>query len=108
MSTIARLIIAKFCLLVLSLPLLAWPQSVYADTPLAALPGSTQTLTTTTVLTASQSAAEKAPPTYVKGLYLTYHAVGHEGLRTHAFDLIENTELNAVVIDIKGDLGVLT
>jgi hypothetical protein len=48
------------------------------------------------------------PPTYIKGLYMTYSAVGHEGLRTHAFNLIDTTELNAVVIDIKGDKGLLT
>jgi len=47
-------------------------------------------------------------PTYIKGLYMTYSAVGHEGLRTHALNLIDTTELNAVVIDIKGDKGLLT
>ncbi len=47
-------------------------------------------------------------PTYIKGLYITYHAMGHEGLRSHALDLIDQTELNTIVIDIKGDLGLLT
>ncbi len=32
-------------------------------------------------------------------------AVGHTGLRTDAFNLVDTTELNAVVIDIKGDNG---
>jgi hypothetical protein len=58
--------------------------------------------------TEALSSTEVITPTYIKGLYLTYHGVGHEGLRTHAFDLIEESELNAVVIDIKGDLGLLT
>lgn len=47
-------------------------------------------------------------PTYIKGLYMTYSAVGHEGLRAHALNLIDATELNAVVVDIKGDKGLLS
>ncbi len=59
-------------------------------------------------LTTTATYSTPAAPTYIKGLYMTYHAAGHEGLRTHALDLIEQTELNALVLDIKGDLGVLT
>ncbi len=41
----------------------------------------------------------------VKALYITFFALGHEGLRNHALQLIEETELNAVVMDVKGDRG---
>jgi len=61
--------------------------------------------------TALQDVAEVEPeagPTYIKGLYMTYYAVANQDLRSHAFNLIDTTELNAVVIDIKGDLGLLT
>jgi hypothetical protein len=51
---------------------------------------------------------QTSSPTYIKGIYMTYYAAGHDGLRQHAFDLIETTELNALVVDIKGDLGLIT
>ncbi len=41
----------------------------------------------------------------VKALYMTFFAIGSQAFRDHAFGLIEDTELNAVVIDVKGDRG---
>jgi hypothetical protein len=41
----------------------------------------------------------------VKGLYLSYHGVGDRTIRGRVFDLLDRTELNAVVIDVKGDEG---
>lgn len=46
-------------------------------------------------------------PFEVRAAYLTYYGVSDEGLRGNVIDLIESTELNAVVIDIKGDFGRL-
>ncbi|MFO0752154.1 MAG: putative glycoside hydrolase [Thermodesulfovibrionales bacterium] len=43
-----------------------------------------------------------------KALYLTYFGIGDRGLRGNALKLIGETELNALVIDVKGDRGVLT
>ena len=43
-----------------------------------------------------------------KALYLSFYGAGHKGLRGRALDLIERTELNAVVIDVKGDRGGLS
>jgi hypothetical protein len=43
-----------------------------------------------------------------KGLYLSFWGAGHGGLRGAALKLIEETELNALVIDVKGDLGLLS
>jgi hypothetical protein len=42
-----------------------------------------------------------------KALYLSFYGVGHRGLRESALSLIERTELNAVVIDVKGDRGMI-
>lgn len=46
-------------------------------------------------------------PFVVRAAYLTYYGVADAGLRTNVVRLIEQTELNAVVIDIKGDFGRL-
>jgi len=43
-----------------------------------------------------------------KALYLTYYGIGDRELRNSALKLIEETELNALVIDVKGDRGVIT
>jgi hypothetical protein len=44
-------------------------------------------------------------PQAVKAAYLTYYGVGHTGIRGRVLQLAERTELNAVVIDVKGDRG---
>jgi len=41
----------------------------------------------------------------VKAAYLTYFGVGDKGIRGRVLDLAARTELNAVVIDVKGDRG---
>jgi hypothetical protein len=42
-----------------------------------------------------------------KALYLTVYGIGNQRLRTNALQLIEATELNALVIDVKGDRGLV-
>lgn len=44
-------------------------------------------------------------PFVVKAAYLTYFGFNDRRIRTRVLDLIERTELNAVVIDVKGDRG---
>jgi hypothetical protein len=44
-------------------------------------------------------------PQAIKAAYLTYYGVGDRGIRSRVLDLTTRTELNAVVIDIKGDRG---
>ncbi len=44
-------------------------------------------------------------PQVVKAAYLTYFGVGDRGIRGRVLELAERTELNAVVIDVKGDRG---
>lgn len=47
------------------------------------------------------------PPMVPKALYLSVYGVGNERLRQNALKLIEETELNALVIDVKGDRGYI-
>lgn len=47
----------------------------------------------------------QGPPDAIRGLYVSYFAIGHAGLRQRVFDLLDKTEFNAVVIDAKGDHG---
>jgi len=47
-------------------------------------------------------------PFDAKGLYLTHFGVSSKMLRNRVLGLIEETELNAVVIDVKGDRGLLS
>ncbi|MBI1846276.1 MAG: carboxypeptidase regulatory-like domain-containing protein [Candidatus Rokubacteria bacterium] len=44
-------------------------------------------------------------PQVVKAAYLTYFGVSDRGIRGRVLDLAQRTELNAVVIDVKGDRG---
>lgn len=42
-----------------------------------------------------------------KALYLSFYGIGDKGLRQAAVDLIARTELNALVVDVKGDRGMI-
>ena len=44
-------------------------------------------------------------PQAIRAAYLTYFGVGDRGIRGRVLDLLARTELNAVVIDVKGDRG---
>lgn len=44
-------------------------------------------------------------PQNVKAVYMTSWAAGNEKFRKHLFDLIDNTEINSVVIDVKDYTG---
>ncbi len=43
----------------------------------------------------------------VRGLYMTFFSIASQDFRSHIFEMIENTEVNAVVIDVKGDRGYI-
>ena len=47
------------------------------------------------------------PAQQAKALYLSVYGIGDAGLRGAALRLIEQTELNALVIDVKGDRGLV-
>lgn len=44
----------------------------------------------------------------VRGIYLTGHSVGLESRFNHLVELVNTTELNAMVIDVKDDLGEMS
>ena len=46
-------------------------------------------------------------PFHPKAVYLSIYGIGDKGLRDSALKLIEQTELNALVIDVKGDRGLI-
>ena len=46
-------------------------------------------------------------PQAVRAAYLTYYGVGDRRIRERVLDLVAHTELNAVVIDVKGDRGLI-
>ncbi len=58
-------------------------------------------------------AAQLAPPGevdrtgYIKGLYVSAAAMGNAGFMERVHDLLETTELNAVVLDYKSDRGYI-
>ncbi len=49
----------------------------------------------------------KLSPLRAKGLYLSVYGIGSQELRKDALALIDKTELNALVIDVKGDRGLV-
>ena len=46
-------------------------------------------------------------PKVVRAAYLTYYGVADKGIRDRVLELVARTELNAVVIDVKGDRGLI-
>jgi len=49
----------------------------------------------------------KLAPHPIRAAYLTYYGVADRGIRQRVLDLVARTELNAVVIDVKGDRGLI-
>jgi hypothetical protein len=49
----------------------------------------------------------KLIPFTPKALYLSFYGIGDRGLRESAIKLIDGTELNTLVIDVKGDKGMI-
>jgi hypothetical protein len=56
---------------------------------------------------ASSSLEIKLVPFRPKALYLSFFGIGDRTLRQAALKLIEETEINALVIDVKGDRGLI-
>ncbi|MDX1521793.1 MAG: putative glycoside hydrolase, partial [Anaerolineae bacterium] len=44
----------------------------------------------------------------IRAIYVSYFALGHPDFREHMLKLLDTTEFNAVVIDVKGDHGFIT
>ncbi len=43
-----------------------------------------------------------------RGIYLTFYGIGDRGIRTRALELLERTALNTLIIDVKGDRGLIS
>ena len=56
---------------------------------------------------AAPRAEIRLTPFRPKAIYLTVYGIGSTALRTAALDLLDTTELNALVIDVKGDRGIV-
>jgi hypothetical protein len=57
--------------------------------------------------TAASAPASDRPPRRLKGLYLSYYGVADRTIRSRVLGLLDRTELNTVVIDVKGDRGFI-
>ncbi len=53
------------------------------------------------------SPGEAGQSRYIKGIYVSHYALGSPEFVAHVKNLLEDTELNAVVMDVKGDRGHL-
>lgn len=53
------------------------------------------------------AASREGPPRTVKAAYLSYYGIGDRTIRSHVLGLLDRTELNALVIDVKGDRGLI-
>lgn len=52
--------------------------------------------------------AALGPANAIRGFYVSYFAIGHPESRQRVFELLDQTELNTVVIDLKGEHGWLS
>jgi len=55
----------------------------------------------------SEPQGVKLIPLTPKALYLSFYGIGDRGIRESAIKLIQETELNTLVIDVKGDRGMI-
>ena len=55
----------------------------------------------------ASAAVSDGPQRLLKGVYLSYYGVGSHAIRDRVLELLDRTELNTVVIDVKGDRGFI-
>jgi LysM repeat protein len=48
------------------------------------------------------------PDDAIRAIYVPYFAIGHQTHRRHVIDILTRTEINALVIDVKGDQGLIS
>ena len=90
-------------LLLLSIVLVLAPKPTSRTTPLTIAP-------TIAPATSQQASTDREldETGYIKGFYVSYAALGNADFVRHTQDLLENTELNAIIMDFKSDRGQLT
>ncbi|EKD34700.1 MAG: hypothetical protein ACD_75C02229G0002 [uncultured bacterium] len=73
----------------------------------ARAPGFTRAEMTVTAESSAQPVELRLKPIRPKALYLTVYGVNSRIIRGKALELVDGTELNALVIDMKGDRGII-
>ena len=106
----AFLILIVCILVVWSLPLGHINYTSFADSSnqLAVVDvaaSSTQSIIETASSTPEFVVTHITTPNPLKAVYMTSWAAGNKNFRSHLFDLVDNTEINAVVIDVKDYSG---
>lgn len=106
----AFLIIIIGCIVVVSLPFGHIDYSANVSQAISATSSAITTSSTTqSLLSASTTpvfiVTHVPTPSSVKAVYMTSWAAGNDKFRKHLFDLVDTTEINAVVIDVKDYSG---
>lgn len=118
-STRTAIVIAGSFFVVIAIFVLAWfvplgqirySSLLTAEGQVAASASSTDAMATSTSdMTASSTPVWKAThistPAQVKAVYMSSWAAGSRKFRDHLYDLVDNTEINSVVIDVKDYTG---
>jgi len=73
--------------------------------PVAAEPLAAPNEVTTSVESIDEWELPQPPP--LKGVYATFYTLGHHGLLGRIKRLVEETEINTVIMDVKGDRGLI-
>ncbi len=89
---------SRSMLILLTASLLLGPTHPAAAEPLAATNEVTNSVE-------SMDQWEPPQPPALKGVYATFYTLGHHGLLGRIKGLVEETEINAVIMDVKGDRG---
>ena len=87
-------------ILILTTSLLLFSTHPLAAEPLAATIKVTNSVESTDEL-------ELPEPQLIKGVYATFYTLGHDGLLGRIKRLVEQTEVNTVIMDVKGDRGLI-
>ncbi len=104
----AFVIVGALCALGWYLPMgrITYSEEGAAAARAMALASSTVTTSPTSATTTPQFVVTHVTtPEPLKGVYMTSWAAGNAKFRQHLFDLIDTTEINAVVIDVKDYTG---
>ena len=78
---------------------------LFSNHPTAAEPLAAPSEVTHSVESMDAWELPRLPPT--KGIYATFYTLGHSGLLGRVKRLVEETEINTVVMDVKGDRGLI-
>ncbi len=78
---------------------------LFSTHPMAAEPLAATNEVTNSVESMDEWALPQPPP--LKGVYATFYTLGHQGLLGRIKRLVEETEINTVIMDVKGDRGLI-